>query len=390
MTQRQRYLEFIKGKPCDLPLWGDWVGPYSEWLKHGLPPAPEVYRNAAGILDDRAYQRDYFGYEGIYSCFWGTGRLPVNVGLCPGFPYEVIEETPEYRIIRDGDGVLCKMLTIPGHAEGAAQYLGNSLHGAVDWESFKRDHLDPNHPAHYPPDAEWNRLVEACKDRDFVVTIDGGSFYGYLRNWLSVEGISYLMHDEPEWMEEAANYLADYFIAILTRAVTDIPDIDCALFWEDMCFKNGPLCSPAMFKRFFLKPYQKVTTFLRDHGVKSFWVDCDGNIEQLIELFIEGGVNGFYPLEVAAGMDAMALKQQYGDRILLWGGVDKRALLDGKEAIDAELARVLPAVQYGGFIPLIDHGVLGNTRLEDFVYYDKRRKELLGLKAIPLKGERIL
>ena len=205
---------------------------------------------------------------------------------------------------------------------------------------------------------------------------------------MSVEGISYAFFEEPEWITEVVDYLADFYIKVLTRAVTDIPDIDVALFWEDMCFKTGPLCSPAMFRQFFLPGYKKVTKFLRDNGVASFWVDCDGNIEQLIDLWIEGGVNGFYPMEVAAGMDALKTKLKYGDKVLLWGGIDKRKLMEGPEAIDKELERNKTAAELGGFIPLIDHGVPENISFENFCYYDRRRKEMFGLKPIPSSESR--
>jgi len=41
-------------------------------------------------------------------------------------------------------------------------------------------------------------------------------------------------------------------------------------------------------------------------------------------------------------MDAAKLRAQYGQQILLWGNVDKRALIAGKDAIDTELARLTP------------------------------------------------
>jgi uroporphyrinogen decarboxylase len=383
MTQRGRYLRFIeKQEPGMLPLWGDWVGPYDIWVRQGLPAAPDIYYSNGGELMRRAYLRDYFGFEGIYSCYWGTGRLPVNLGLCPPFERKTISQSNGYELFMDGEGVITKRRVDAGLAEGAAQYFEKSLHGPADWPKFRDDHLIVDHPGHYPPDAEWDAIVERCKSRDSIVTVDAGSFYGKLRNWAGIEGISYLLHDEPGWVEEVADYLTDYYIAVLRRAVTDIPDIDCALFWEDMCYKTGPLCSPAMFREFFLPGYKKVTKFLRENGVVSFWVDCDGNIEQLIDLWLEGGVNGFYPLEAASGMDAYEIKRKYGDKVLLWGGVDKRAIAAGPEAIERELAKAKRAAALGGYIPLCDHGVPDDVSFENFCYYDRRRKEIFGLAKI--------
>ena len=381
MTQRERYHRFIKDqRPEDMPLWGDWVGPYDAWVRQGMPPAPEKYEKKGGAGQ---YLLDYFGFEGKYSAFWGSARLPVNTGIMPGFDHEVLEKNENYIIYRNYEGMIVKEMSHKDSTLVTQQYIDHALHGSSDWPAFRDRHLVTDHPGRYPDDERWGRIVQLCKHRDWIVTVDGGSFYGYLRNWMSVEGVSLAMCEEPEWVCEAVDFLADHFIKILTRAVTEVPDVDMAMFWEDMCFKTGPLCSPAMFERFFLPGYKKVTKFLREHGVASFWVDCDGNIDRLIDLWIAGGVNGFYPLERASGMDAYALKQKYKDRILLWGGIDKRAIAAGPEAIEGELLHARKAVELGGYIPLVDHGVPDDVGFENFCHYDRRRKEMFGLEPLP-------
>jgi len=382
MTQRERYLKlFVEQQdPTDLPLWGDWLNAHPNWVDQGMPPVPEG-------ANPRNFLQDMMGFEGIYSAYWGTGRVPVNIGPFPGFPIRQLGSDDTHFTYTDPTGVTIREQKEKEGLYTPQQYLDHFLKGPEQWEEFKAACLDPHAPGRYPDDAAWQQIVKAChSDRDSVITIDGGSFYGHLRNWMGVEGLSYAMYDEPEWVEQAAEDLADFYIATLTRAVTDIPDIDVCLFWEDMCFKNGPLCSPDMFRRFFVKPYRRVTDFLKTHGVKTFWVDCDGNIDQLIDLFIQGGVNGFYPLEVAAGMDAVALKEKYGKQILIWGNIDKREIAKGGEHIVRELERVAPAVAMGGFIPLIDHGVPMDVPYANYLEYDRLRREMFNLRAIPCEN----
>jgi uroporphyrinogen decarboxylase len=54
--------------------------------------------------------------------------------------------------------------------------------------------------------------------------------------------------------------------------------------------------------------------------------------------------------------------------------VDKRALARGRAAIDAEMARLAPVVEQGGFIPLVDHGVPDDVPYENYLYYLAQRK----------------
>ena len=371
MNNRERFWRFANFEKIDrLPFWADWLGPWRRWRKEGLPYNGEED-------DDRfkLWSLDYFGFEGMYSAFWGQPRIPVDIGVYPPFSEEVYEETGNYRIFRAGNGVIEKQFKNRLGSLHSTQFIEYPIKNRRDWISFRNNHLDPYAIGRYPGEDEWNVLKERVRNRESVVSIDGGSFYGFLRDWIGFEGLSYLIYDEPALIHEMMDYLGGFFIQVLEKAVSEV-DVDFAMFWEDMAYKAGPLLSPAMFREFMLPNYQKVTSFLVDHGVNLSWVDCDGNIEALIPLWLEGGVRGFYPLEVAAGMDAVRLSRQYGHQILMWGNVDKRALITGKSAIDLELARLKPAVAAGGFIPLVDHSVPDDVSLENYLYYLEKRKIL--------------
>jgi hypothetical protein len=365
MDKRERFWRTVRFQNPDRPpFWADWIGPFERWHAEGMPTGVDPF--------------EYFGFEGIISAFWGNPRVPVNLGLCPGGKEETLEETDEYRIYRAADGVITKAhKNVKGYP--TYQWLEYPIKGREDWEKFKVEHLDPDYALRYPEESQWEQMKAAWKDRDYPISIDGGSFYGFLRNWIGFRNISLMFYDDPDLIHEMMEYLADLFIKVLHKALHEV-DVDFALFWEDMCYKAGPMISPAMFREFLLPNYRKVTSFLVEHGVELSWVDCDGNIEALIPLWIEGGVRGFYPLEVASDMDAGKLRRQYGQEIVMWGNVDKRALVKGVEAIDAEMDRLAPVVAQGGFIPLVDHGVPEDISYENYLYYLERRKEITGYR----------
>ena len=366
MTNRERFWRTMRFQEVDhLPFWADWIGPFDRWREEGMPSDVDPFK--------------YFGFEGLISAFWGNPRVPVNLGMYPGFPTVIIEETEDYRLYRAGDGVLTKVRRdVKGYP--TYQWLDYPIKNREDWEKFKEGQLNPDSPGRYPEESQWETMKREWKNRDYPISIDGGSFYGFARNWIGVNNISLMFYDDPELIQEMMDYLADFFIKVLHRALHEV-DVDFALFWEDMCYKAGPLISPAMFRKFLLPNYKKMTKFLVEHGVELSWVDCDGNIEALLPLWIEGGVIGHYPLEVAAGMDAGKLRDEYGHDIVMWGNVDKRALAKGKEAIDAEIERLAPVVEKGGFIPLVDHGVPEDISYENYLYYLERRKQITGYRG---------
>jgi len=152
-------------------------------------------------------------------------------------------------------------------------------------------------------------------------------------------------------------------------------EFDFAFIWEDMAYKGGPLISPAMVRDFQLPYYRDFFDFLRAHGITLILLDSDGDITQLIPLFTEVGVDGLLPFECAAGHDVREVREQH-PRLRILGGLDKRALALGKDAIAAELDAKLPFMfARGGYLPSVDHHIPPDVSLEAFGYYVERARE---------------
>ena len=145
--------------------------------------------------------------------------------------------------------------------------------------------------------------------------------------------------------------------------------IDNVQWWEDMAYNNGPLISPDHVRRLMLPNWRRVNDAMRRFNPQVISLDCDGNCEKLIPIWLEAGVNCVFPNEVAAGSDVIALRREFGRDLLLMGGVDKRALSQDKQAIREELDRRLPLVAEGGYIPEIDHAVPPDIPFENYCYY---------------------
>jgi len=146
--------------------------------------------------------------------------------------------------------------------------------------------------------------------------------------------------------------------------------VDAVYLWEDMAYRNGPMISPAMFRTFMSPYYRRVIDCGRALGIEVFEVDTDGDCSLLIPLFLDAGVNMLLPFEVQAGMDIREVRARYGRRLIIEGGLDKRALARGQDAIRAEVDAKVPALlRDGGFIPAIDHLVPPDVSLADFEFY---------------------
>jgi uroporphyrinogen decarboxylase len=123
--------------------------------------------------------------------------------------------------------------------------------------------------------------------------------------------------------------------------------------------------------------YKRVTSFLKDHGIWINILDCDGNINSLVPLWLEAGINCMFPLERRAGTDPIKLREIYGKKVLLMGGVDKTSLIRGRKAISEELKKLEPLVDEGGYIPHVDHRVPPDIPYETYLYYLREKRKII-------------
>ncbi len=358
MTSRERFLACMKYEPVDhVPdmEFGGWEDLFEEWHEQGLPL--EVKGNAE--FDE------HFGLETLHGCGGVTG-------LIPAFETEVLEEDETTRVVRDGNGIICR---VRKHGSSIPQYLEFPVKNREDWERIKF-RLDPTNPARIVSD--WEERTAVCNASDRAVAFGCGGFYGWLRNFWGLENLSIAFFEQRDLVEE----MLDTQLELVMVALRQVPEelrIDLGTWWEDMCYNHGPLMSPQLFRELLMPRYKVITEELARRGVWIHQLDSDGNIRELTPLWLEVGINLMFPVEVAAGSDPCWLREHYGREVLLRGGYDKLALLNGREAIVRELERIAPVVEEGGFIPHVDHRVPADVKLDDYHFYLEKKREMFGI-----------
>lgn len=356
LTLRERFRRTMHFEAVDrIPgfEFGYWAETLPLWHQQGLPES----------VNNEAEAYAYFGIEN-----WHTA--PVAVGLHPPLAPKVIEEGKDYVIHRNDEGALVKELkegirTIP-------KYLEYAIKDRSDWAAFKK-RLRPDTPGRIPEN--WPELVAEYRNRDYPLYVHTGSMLGRPRNWIGFENIALMVYDDPGLVEDIVETLCTLVCDVLAPVLEQV-EFDAALGWEDICFRSGPIISPAMFERLVVPRYKRISDLLTSHGVDVIATDCDGDVTPILGQFLDGGVNCMFPVEVAAGSDPVAMREKHGREVLLHGGVDKMALLKGPRAIEEELLRLKPVVDEGGFIPHIDHRCPADVTLENYKRYLQLKREV--------------
>jgi hypothetical protein len=372
MNERERFVATMHYQPRDRAVisdFGFWDETLPTWHEQGLPRWVE-----------RENADSFFGVD--FGIEWVTRPVGISVGLVPPFEEKVLEDRGEYELRQQADGVRVLRRKFMGSIPHPESHL---LTDRDSWEKYFKPRLDPDHPDRYPQDWEERVKVWTDPNRSYVAALTGGSLYGWLRNWMGMENLSYLVYDDPKLFDEMVTTIADCVIGTLTRVLETGGQFDGCSMWEDMAYNAGPLLSPVHFKKYLVPQYRRIADLLHSYGVDVIWLDCDGNIEKLVPLWLDAGINCMFPLEVGIwGADPVRYRREYGKDLLLMGGFDKHILAQSKEEIAREIDRLAPLVEEGGYIGFCDHRVPPDVPLENYLFYLETVREVWG-KGIDLK-----
>ena len=384
MNNRQRTLAILNYEPYDrLPIlhFGFWRETLGKWAAEGHLTEAEAQDWSDGNPTDAALSQR-LGFDSNWSnAFHWKSRLE------PPIEEQVLEERPDgSRIVLDGDGGL--VVKKPGVVSIPTE-VDHLLKGRKEWDEFFKPRLQFSperiHTAtvhlrdqSLPFDAGGCKLL-LTHERDQMYGLECGSLLGVIRNWLGLVGMSYLMADDEALFDEIIETVADLCYRGVEAALKTGVHFDFGHFWEDICFKSGPLINHKVFARKIGPHCKRITDLLHVHGVHIVSVDCDGKIDTLVPIWLENGVNVMFPIEVGTWNASLKpWREKHGKELRGVGGMDKKVFAQGYAAIDAEVERLRPLVELGGYIPCPDHRIPLDAKWENVQYYCERMRKVFG------------
>jgi len=367
VTNRERTLNILNYKACDrLPAvhFGYWRELLDEWVLQGhitreLKEAHCDCNEADFELDKR------LGWDYEWAPVFGGKN-----SLSPPFEYKVLEKLPGgFLRVQNPDGLIERVKEgvhgIP--AEDDYQLKDRDAYEKLyKWRiQWSEDRLDVDaFTARY-------KSFDADMPRGFSI----GSCLGSIRNFLSVIGLSYMIFDDYGLLKEIVDTYAEMQYRVAEKALATGLEFDFAHYWEDICFKNGPLCSPEIVEELTAHNYRKMSALFKRHGVEIISLDCDGVIDSLVPIWLDNGINTMFPIEYGTWQASIASwRKKYGKGLKGVGGVNKNVFLRDKAAVDAEIERLKPLIALGGYLPCPDHRLMPGTKWELIQYYTDKIK----------------
>ena len=374
MNNRELVHAILNYEPYDrLPVvhFGFWPETLEKWRREGHLTADGI----SGVGDGNPQEKAIAARLG-FDFNWYT-TFQNNVGcelLWPAFQRRVLEELPGgmRKVVNEVGAVI---LEKPG-LRSIPPEVGHLLTDRRSWEE------------HFLPRLQFS---EERVNREALCALAAGpkrkeplgvyctSLFGYIRDWMGLEGVSYLLADDEPLYDEIINTLGELVYRITERTLSVYADFDFAHFWEDICFKNGPLVSPAVFDAKVGPHYRRITALVNRYGINIVSLDCDGKIDALIPTWLHNGVNTMFPIEVGTWNGNIGpWRKTYGREIRGVGGMRKHVFAEDRAAVDAEVERLKPLVELGGFIPCPDHRIAPDAQWDNVRYYCERMRSTFG------------
>jgi uroporphyrinogen decarboxylase len=355
MNSRERVLAALNFEEADrIPIHDSpWPATVERWRKEGLPtdisPA------------------EYFDYEIV--CF--------EADTTPRFPVEVLEEDEEYIVETTPFGGVRRNYK---DYSSTPQIIDYPCKSRADWERIKerlvpsRDRVDwegkggmgllgsvREDSVLYTGRKEWRVGLEgyrqARKAGKFICySVAVG--YDKIQSYVATEQLLIAIATEPDWVRDM--YETDATLAIEMCEIMREGgfDFDGAFIFCDLGYRNGLLFSPRHFEEQLHPTFQRLFDYFNGNGMPVILHSC-GDVRKLIPYFVKEGLRCLQPLEVKAGMDLVALKEEWGDKLAFMGGIDVRAMAtEDPAAIEEEIRTKIPvAKRGGGYIYHSDHSI---------------------------------
>jgi len=337
MTTWERVKRMYEHREADRVPFLDspWNGTISRWQREGMPVNIDW--------------RDFFGVDKAAN---------INVNISPRYPKKILEETERYTIFTTQWGVTMKEFK---EEDSTPEMLEYTINTPEAWEKAKACMTleDDRIP--------WEMLKKNYdKWRAEGQWISGTFWFGFdvTHSWMmGLEPVLFAMMDNPEFIQDVFDTYLTHCEVLFQRMWDAGYKLDEILFYDDMGYKGTTFFSPKVYRRILQEFHQRAVSWAHNHGIYARLHSC-GDIMKLLPDVLDTGIDALNPLEVKAGMDAFAVKQTYGNRLVLHGGINAANMHDVDYTL-TEIEEKVPVLkENGGYILASDHSIPNSVSLD--------------------------
>ena len=354
-TPREVIDSLLRGKPAGRVGFMDnpWWHTLKEWVGQGYPT--DEKGEPVGPVG-------YFGFDmdGAGGWFSMNARLDAD---------EVIEQTSEWKIVRNGSGAALKWWK---DKDGTPEHIDFLMTSREVWEKDYKP---------YVVGSARQRITNVCVDntKKCLASRRKENRWSHFGNLFVWEGMRQSLGDiclyesllvDPDWIRDYCRTYTDLYKECYTILLEEAGKPDGVWLYEDMGYKDRLFCSPETYAELIFPYFAEMCEFFHGYDLPVILHTC-GFTEPLIHMAIDTGFDALNPMEVKAGNNPLRIAEKYGDRIALIGGLDALVLESGdRDLIRTETENLVNGMKDRGarYVFGSDHSLSTNVKLADFEF----------------------
>ena len=349
MTSHERFTRMFEHKEADrVAMWDfPWPGAQSRWYNEGMPR-------------DTDYT-EYFGVDRV-------SRIVVDNS--PRMPIAVVEENDRFITMSTSWGAHERNFK---HEDSTPEYVSYAIHNRDDWAKAKA-RMTPD-----PDRVPWAHLQEnyrTWRERgDWILADTAFGVSLFYSAVVGTEDLLMALVEDPEWCLEMTMHSVELNIQLLDMAWDKGYTFDMINVRDDLGFSYSQFFSLSTFRDIVLPAYRRIVDWAHAKGAWARLHSC-GSIKPFLPDIVAVGYDALHPMERKAGMDPVAIKKEFGDRLVLHGGINAMLWKD-IDAVKAEMDAIVPVCkQSGGYIFAADHSIPNDVSFQNICEIIRYAKEL--------------
>ncbi len=358
MNHFERVIEALNHREPDVvPMW--FMGFFDQSVIERLLPAECVGEDR----DSVAARQEYLDNSVI--CIGRAANVNFGHGSPGEFFFEVVEDNDEFRVIEFENRAKWKI----GKRPYSRTYLDLPVKSREDLDRISLP--DPRDTERY---AGLKRDVGYFKERGyFVAAAIMGFFSGLHYFFRSFDGVLADLVLDEEFSRRFIDMLGGYNLACAEML------LECGVHAITLCDDLGTaenmLISPGHYREYFWPWHKRLAELCHSRGAYMH-LHSHGNINAIMDMIVEAGVDIINPLDPAEKMNFEELKRKYGRRITLCGGVSRNFSSMSREELDAHVGGVIrTGARGGGYLVMDGSGIPDSMTREDFDFYIRTLKK---------------
>lgn len=359
-----------------------WPETFSYWVKEGYPikytyKKPEQLRwdeesgrwikvEKEGNYPEPVGAEEYFDYD-IMGCGGWFDTSPF-MGKC-----EIIEETEQWQIIKDGRGATLKYWK---KKSGTPEHINFEVKTPDIWKKYREPLLETKKERLGDIEGIKKNLEQAKNKKKFSVF---GNLFIFELMRATIGDVNFLpaLLLQPEWIKDFCQVYLDFYIRHYEILFREAGLPDGFFLYEDFGYSKGLFCSPNILKELIFPYEKKLVSFFKDYNLPVILHSC-GDVRKAVPLIIDVGFDCLQPMEAKAGFDVVKLAEEYGRKISYMGNINVVVLStnDMKKVEQEVLGKIRKLKEMK--IPYFfhsDHSIPPNVKFEIYKYAVKIFRE---------------